>query len=52
MKKEYNFPICEVIEIDSLNCIASSQPELNDNDADNNKPVLSPKRGEWGNLWQ
>lgn len=51
MKKTYNTPTTETIELEGNNIIAGSYPEINDNEADNNKPVLSDKNREWGNLW-
>ncbi|MBR6648653.1 MAG: hypothetical protein IKL29_04665 [Bacteroidaceae bacterium] len=52
MKNSYRKPICRIIEIESMSMIASSFPELNNNDADKNSPVLSKReKREWGNLW-
>lgn len=53
MKREYIKAECEIIELENLNIIATSSPLLNNNNADNNKPVLSNKeKRKWGNLWQ
>lgn len=52
-KKEYIAPKCEVIEMDLVNMIAGSTPEVGGDMEENESGDMmsNRKRGEWGNLW-
>lgn len=51
--KKYERPIACIVDITSINIIATSGLKYTEENADNDFAILSNKhRGEWGNLWK
>lgn len=52
MKKKYIVPAIEVMDIESVEMIAASVPQIGIDPDGSGEEILSNKRrGSWGNLW-
>ena len=50
-KKTYIKPELEVVEIESVEVIATSIPLVEEDGAEQLTNNYRPRRGKWGNLW-